>query len=61
MFHTTKARLIATVNEADDDQHFGFEWLRYNAPDDMPLYKVSAPLYEGHIVGSLSGLNPDVL
>ena len=57
---TTKARLIATVNEADDDQHYGFEWLRYNAPDEMPPYKVSAPLYEGHIIGSLGGLNPDI-
>ena len=57
---TTKARLIATVNEADDDQHFGFEWLRYNAPDDMPPNKVSAPLYDGRIIGSLGGLNPDI-
>ena len=57
---TTKARLSAIVNEADDDQHFGFEWLRHNAPDDMQPYKVSAPLYDGRIVGSLSGLNPDV-
>ena len=56
---TTKARLIATVNEADDDQHFGFEWLRYDAPESMPPYKVAAPLYERCIVGSLSGLNPD--
>lgn len=57
---TTKARLTATVNEADDDQHFGFEWLRNDAPSNMPANKVSAPLYEGKIVGSLSGLNPDI-
>lgn len=57
---TTKARLIAIVNEADDDQHYGFEWLRYNAPDDMPPNKVSAPLYDGRIIGSLGGLNPDI-
>ena len=57
---TTKARLIATVNEADDDQHYGFEWLRYDAPQEMPANKVSAPLYEGRIIGSLGGLNPDV-
>ena len=44
---TTKARLIALTDEADDDQHYGFEWLRYNAPDEMPPYKVSAPLYDG--------------
>jgi hypothetical protein len=57
---TTKARLSAIVNEADDDLHFGFEWLRHNAPDDMVPNKVLAPLYDGHIIGSLSGLNPDI-
>ena len=58
--NTTKARLIATVNETDDDQHFGFEWLRNDAPDNMPANMVSAPLYNGHIIGSLGGLNPDI-
>ena len=57
---TTKARLSATVNEADDDKHYGFEWLRYDAPENMTPYKVSAPLYNGEIVGTLSGLNPDI-
>jgi hypothetical protein len=57
---TTKARLTAMVNEADDDQHYGFEWLRNEAPSNMPPNKVSAPLYEGKIMGSLSGLNPDI-
>ena len=57
---TTKARLIALANEEDDDQHYGFEWLRYDAPQEMPANKVSAPLYEGRIIGSLGGLNPDI-
>ena len=57
---TTKARLTATVNDVDDDKHFGFEWLRNDAPSNMPANKVSAPLYEGKIIGSLSGLNPDI-
>lgn len=56
---TTKARLIALANEEDDDQHFGFEWLRNDAPANMPANKVSAPLYDGRIIGSLGGLNPD--
>ena len=55
-----KARLVATVNEQDDDQHFGFEWLRYDAPSIMTPNKVSAPLYEGQIVGSLNNLDPNV-
>ena len=57
---TTKAQLTAMVNESDDDQHYGFEWLRNDAPSNMPANKVLAPLYEGKIVGSLSGLNPDI-
>ena len=55
-----KARLVATVNEPDDDQHFGFEWLRYDAPSIMTPNKVSAPLYKGQIVGSLNNLDPNV-
>lgn len=57
---TTKARLIALADEEDDDQHFGFEWLRNDAPANMPANKVSAPLYDGRIIGSLGGLNPDI-
>ena len=57
---TTKARFTAMVNEADDDQHYGFEWLRNEAPDNMVPNKVSTPLYDGKIIGILSGLNPDI-
>ena len=57
---TTKARLLATVNEADDGKHYGFEWLRNDAPDNMTPKKVSAPLDNGKIIGTLSGLNPDI-
>ena len=57
---TTKARLSATVNEANDDKRYGFEWLRYDAPDNMTPNRVSAPLYNGQIVGTLSNLNPDI-
>ena len=58
--NTTKARLTAIVNEADDDLHYGFEWLRNDAPEGMPSNVVSVPLHDGRIVGSLGGLNPDV-
>jgi hypothetical protein len=57
---TTKARLSATVNEANDDKRYGFEWLRYDAPDNMTPNRVSAPLYDGQIIGTLSNLNPDI-
>ncbi len=54
-----KARLSASVSEPDDDQHYGFEWLRYDAPEGMNPYQVSASLYNSQIVGALGGLNPD--
>ena len=57
---TKKARLLATAEESDDVQHFGFEWRRYDAPDGVQSSKVSAPLYNGTIVGTLSNLKDDV-
>lgn len=57
---TKKARLLADVEEADDVEHFGFEWRRYDAPDGIPSSKVSAPLFNGKIVGTLSNLKDDV-
>ena len=57
---TTKARLSATVSEANDDKRYGFEWLRYDAPENMTPNRVCAPLYNGQIVGTLSNLNPDI-
>lgn len=57
---TKKARLLATAEEeADDLEHYGFEWRRYEAPDGVPSSKVSSPLYNGQIVGTLNNLNPD--
>ena len=56
----TKGRLIANTTEDDDMTHYGFEWRRYDAPDGRPSNKVSAPLYNGTIVGTLNNLNPDV-
>ena len=54
-----KAGLTATVNEPDDDKHYGFEWQRNDAPSNMTPYQVNAQLYEGKIIGTLSGLDPD--
>lgn len=57
---TVKARLLAKAEEADDLTHYGFEWKRYDAPEDYPANKVSAPLYNGQIVGTLNKLKDDV-
>ena len=54
-----KARLLATTEEADDFEHYGFEWRQQDAPEGRPSNNVSAPLYNGHIVGTLNNLNPD--
>jgi hypothetical protein len=56
---TVKARLLAIADEADDVEHYGFEWRQYDAPEGRPSNKVSAPLYNGRIVGTLNNLNPD--
>ena len=57
---TKKARLLATAEEeADDMVHYGFEWRRYDAPDGVPSNKVSSPLYNGQIVGTLNNLNSE--
>ena len=56
---TTKAKLSATVNEPNDDKHYGFEWRRIGVDDLVPSNVVYSQLYDGHIVGTLSNLNPD--
>ena len=57
---TKKARLLATTEEADDIEHYGFEWRRIESSDMIASKTVSAPLYNGTIVGTLNNLNPDV-
>ena len=57
---TKKARLLATVEEADDIEHYGFEWRRIESSDMIASKIVSSPLYNGTIVGTLNNLNPDV-
>lgn len=57
---TTKARLLATVEEADDVEHFGFEWRRIESSEMISSKIVSAPLYNGTIVGTLNNLKDDV-
>ena len=57
---TTKAKLSATVNEPNDDKHYGFEWRRIGMDDLVPSNVVYSQLYDGHIVGTLSNLNPDI-
>ena len=57
---TTKAKLSATVNEPNDDKHYGFEWRRIGVDDLVPSNVVYSQLYDGQIVGTLNNLNPDI-
>lgn len=57
---TTSVRLMATANLDDEEMRAGFQWRRYDAPDEMPLNEVSCPVVEGSLVGSLRNVNPEV-
>lgn len=57
---TTSVRLMATANLDDEEMRAGFQWRRYDAPDEMPSNEVSCPVVEGSLVGSLRNVNPEV-
>lgn len=57
---TTSVRLMATTNLDDAETNVGFQWRRYDAPDEMPSTEVACPVVDGMIVGSLRNVNPDV-
>ena len=54
-----KARITAKTNGSDDEQRFGFEWRRYDAPEEMPSSSAACPYYNGFISGSLSNLSKE--
>ena len=56
---TTSVRLIASTN-CDATEGTGFEWRRYDAPDELPSSKVTCPVVDGELVGSLRGVKDDV-
>ena len=56
---TTSVRLKATANLDDAEVGAGFEWKRYDAPDEMLGTVVSCPVVDGMIVGSLRNVNPE--
>ncbi len=56
---TTSVRLLAATN-CDATEGTGFEWRRYDAPEELPSSKVSCPVVDGVLVGSLRGVKDDV-
>ena len=55
---TTSVRLLASTN-CDATEGTGFEWRRYDAPAELPSSKVSCPVVDGVLVGSLRGVASD--
>ena len=55
---SSSVRFIATTN-CDATAGTGFEWRRYDAPAEMPSNKVSCPIVDGMLVGTLRGLRDD--
>ena len=53
---TTSARLSVETN-CDATEGTGYEWKRYDAPDDLTPNKAPCPVVDGKLVGTLRGLN----
>lgn len=56
----TSVRLMATTNLDESETSVGFQWRRYDAPEEMPSTEVVCPVVDGVIVGSLRNVNPEV-
>ena len=52
----TKATISAKTNGDDNAQRFGFEWRRYDAPDEMPSNTILCSVNAGVMETSLNGL-----
>ncbi len=55
---TTSVRLLAATN-CDATEGTGFEWRRYDAPEELPSNKVGCPVVDGVLVGSLRGVDKE--
>jgi hypothetical protein len=54
----TSCRIMSATN-CNANTGTGFEWKRYDAPDEMAGNKVSCPVVDGILVGSLRNLNSE--
>ncbi len=52
-----KAVICALTNCDDEALRYGFEWRRYDAPEEMPSNVVKCPMYNGAIAGTLNNLS----
>lgn len=60
MLTNRNAMLIAETNIADEETRCGFEWRRYDAPDEMPSTQVYCPVYGGIMAGVVKNMTENV-
>ncbi len=60
MLTNTTVMFEAQTNMIDEETMVGFEWRRYDAPDEMPSTKVYSPVFDGKIAGTLKNLAENV-
>ena len=60
MLTNTTVMFEAQTNMIDEETMVGFEWRRYDAPDEMPSTKVYSPVFGGKIAGTLKNLAENV-
>ena len=60
MITNTNVRLMAETNMADEETSCGFEWRRYDAPEEMPSTRVYCPVYGGTMAGTLKNMSENV-
>ena len=59
MLNETTAQLMAETNMADEETICGFDWRRYDGPDDYLGTRVYCPVYDGKMAGTLRNLAKD--
>ena len=59
MLTETTALLKAETNMADEETICGFDWRRYEGPDDYLGTRVYCPVYDGQMAGTLKNLTRD--
>lgn len=52
------ARLNATTTIDDAETAVGFEWRRYDAPEEMQSYRIDGTVYNGKLMATLNNLEP---
>ncbi len=60
MLTNTKVLFEAQTNMIDEETMVGFEWRRYDAPNEMPSTQVYSPVFGGKIAGTLKNLSENV-